>query len=53
MALLDGAMREVARFRANDTTIELTSSEEEEEDIGVSAGMREAIVKEAAGQAEQ
>ena len=48
MALPDVAMREAARVRANDT-IQLASSEEEEEDVGVSAGMREANVKEAAG----
>ena len=52
MALPDVAMREAARVRAN-YTIELASSEEEEEDVGVSAGMRDTNVKEAAGQAEQ
>ena len=52
MALPDVAMREAARVRANDT-IQLASSEEEEEDVGVSAGMREANVEEAVGQAEQ
>ena len=52
MALPDVAMREAARVRAK-YTIELASSEEEEEDVGVSAGMREANVEEAVGQAEQ
>ena len=53
MALPDVAMREATRVRAAVDTMELSLSEEEEEDdIGVSAGMREAVVEEAAGQAD-